>query len=291
MSKIGWLVLVSASCTLAAGSTYTAQTDQELLDNYRQLRTVTPDPHNSFVLENAAIDTGSGTFRFTSGMLYLLAPVGGRVSGAVFLGDGSFSLKPPDESEGSQLRRFTGGRPDLEEPFRELVFVATDDTLTKLVAGLNARPAPELSKAANVLEDFRKLFRDTLRTNIEARLVAGFCSPRERLLVADIRGRKQGRFVFIIDPQSEDEVQLLRQADRNAFDVWTSFHLPGDQGPAARALVDSLASKIDVTIEKSGKLSGSAEIEFTSLADGARLLHVRLAPSLRVSRMAAGAPS
>ncbi|HOL71406.1 MAG TPA: M1 family aminopeptidase [Bryobacteraceae bacterium] len=71
------------------------------------------------------------------------------------------------------------------------------------------------------------------------------------------------------------------------FDTWTSFHLPGDPGPAARALVDTLATKIDVTIEKSGKLSGAAEIEFASLADGARLLNVRLAPRLRVSRMTA----
>lgn len=195
------------------------------------------------------LDTGSGTFRFINGTLYLLTPVGGRVFGAVFLGDGSFSLKPPDEFESNQLRRFTSGRPELEEPFRELVLVATDETVTKLTAGLKARLAPELSKAAGVFEDFQKLFRDTLRTNIEARLVAGFCSPRERLLVADIRGRKNGRFVFIIDPQSEDEVQLLRQ-DRDSFEVWTAFHLPGDQGPAARAQVDSLASKIDVAIER-----------------------------------------
>jgi len=158
------------------------------------LRTVTPDANNSFVLENAVLDTGSGTtFRFTQGTLYMLTPVGGRVSGAVFLGDGSFSLKPPDEVEDRQLRRFTGGRPEVEEPFRELVLVATDETVTKLAAGLNARPAPELSKAGDVLQDFRKLFRDTLRRNIEARLLAGFCSPRERLLIADIHGRKNGR--------------------------------------------------------------------------------------------------
>jgi aminopeptidase N len=81
-------------------------------------------------------------------------------------------------------------------------------------------------------------------------------------------------------------VQLLRQVSRG-FELWTSFHLPGDQGPIRRALIDSVASKIDVTLDKKGKLSGYAEIEFTSLADGARVLYVRLASALRVSKIIA----
>jgi len=123
------------------------------------LRTVTPDANNSFVLENAVLDTGSGTtFRFTQGTLYMLTPVGGRVSGAVFLGDGSFSLKPPDEVEDRQLRRFTGGRPEVEEPFRELVLVATDETVTKLAAGLNARPRRSSPKPAMSCRIFASYF-------------------------------------------------------------------------------------------------------------------------------------
>ncbi len=278
-----------AACALAADTNYSTAPDHELLAHYQQLRTVGLDSNRSFVLENVTFESTDGTFHFKDGNLYLLAPVGGRAAGAVFIGDASFSLKPRSEIERNQLRRFTDGQPELEEPFKELVLIATDQTLETLTAGRSARAVAVPPRAAGLLDDFRKMFRETLRTNIEARVVAGFCSPRERLLVADIHGQKRGRFLFVIDTQSEDEVQLLRSAGRNNFDVWASAHLPGGAGLAERALVDTAVSKIDVVLERNGKLSASAEIEFASLAAGARLLNVRLAPTLRVSKIAAEA--
>ncbi len=287
MPQLHVVVLATAGCVFAAGADFPTASEQELLAHYQQLRGVALDASRSFLLENVSLDTGSGTFRFKEGSLHLLEAVGGRAPGAVFLGDGGFSLKPPDELERNQLRRFTGGQTEVEEPFKELVLFATDRTLAGLTAGLEPRTGAVSPRAADILADFRKLARETLRSNIEARLLAGFCSPRERLVLADIRGQKRGRFLFLIDSQSEDEVQLLRSAPRDSFDLWTAFHLPGDPGVAQRALVDTVNTKMEIDLDKKGRLSGSAEIEFTSLAAGARVLNVRLASALRVSKVTA----
>src|SRR5205085_2866282 len=52
---------------------------------------------------NLVLKRDAGTFTFKSGTLYFLAPVMGKVTGAVFIGDGTFSLTPPLSSEKKSL--------------------------------------------------------------------------------------------------------------------------------------------------------------------------------------------
>src|SRR5260370_7534973 len=51
-------------------------------------------PVKDFTLKRDA-----GTFLFKSGAFYLLEPVNGKITGAVFLGDAAFSLTPPIQVE------------------------------------------------------------------------------------------------------------------------------------------------------------------------------------------------
>src|SRR5579864_2418252 len=46
----------------------------------------------------------AGIFTFRNGAFYLLEPVNGKVTGAVFIGDAAFGLTPPIEVERRYLR-------------------------------------------------------------------------------------------------------------------------------------------------------------------------------------------
>src|ERR1043166_6536975 len=62
----------------------------------------------------------AGTFTFKSGAFQFVEPVNGKITGAVFVGEGSFVLVPPIELERRNLAILTGGQP-FEERFSSLV--------------------------------------------------------------------------------------------------------------------------------------------------------------------------
>src|SRR5260370_38616667 len=59
-------------------------------------------PVKDFTLKRDA-----GTFLFNSSTFYLLDPVNGRITGAVFLGDATFTLTPPIEVQRGNLSILT----------------------------------------------------------------------------------------------------------------------------------------------------------------------------------------
>ena len=73
---------------------------------YQQLRNLTLSGEavsvNNFVLKRDA-----GTFHLHSGTVCFVTPVQGKVTGAVFTGDGNFVLDPPLESERQSLKLLT----------------------------------------------------------------------------------------------------------------------------------------------------------------------------------------
>ena len=286
MLKIPALLFAVLGIAAAADSDWSGVPAEELVTRYGQLRGVALDPNQTASLENAVLSTGGAEFRFKSGTLHLFQPVGGRVAGAVFVGEGTLALTPPSDFERLQIRRFLDGQSEVSEPFTEAVFLSTGLPLSSFTAGLNWKPdAGALGRAASALAGFRDRFRDDRRRNIWARTAAGLCSDRASLFLADVHGSKHGRFLFIVDGQFEDEVNLSHYSGREVFDAWTVYGLPGGASLKERAFIDTIHTKLDVTVERSKRLGGSAEIEFTALAGGPRMLLVQLAPSLRVSRI------
>src|SRR5438045_133975 len=59
-------------------------------------------------VNNLVLKRDAAVFTLRSGEVYFLPPVEGRVTGAVFVGEGEFSLTPPVECERHSLSLFTG---------------------------------------------------------------------------------------------------------------------------------------------------------------------------------------
>ncbi|HEY2846737.1 MAG TPA: hypothetical protein VGI80_02905, partial [Pyrinomonadaceae bacterium] len=78
-------------------------------------------------VSNVVLKQDLGTFTLKSGEIYFLKPADGRVTGAVFIGTGEFSLTPPTPTEQNAIAIFVGG-PAIKEGFTGLEMFFTDKT-------------------------------------------------------------------------------------------------------------------------------------------------------------------
>lgn len=261
--------------------------DPDLLAAYSQLRAASLDASRIAVAENLTLTRGGATFQFKSGTFYALEPVMGQVTALVFVGNGVFSLEPAGEREKKHLARLSGDPSRLEEPFRELVLFCSDSTFTELSSDAVFKAGTMDPKAASLLADTRKTYRDSLRFNLEARIAAGLGSPVQSVFLADIRGQKHGRFLFSVDPMSGESVSLTHYSGVTIRDTWVSYNPPNYPLAVERALVHTSHVTLDTQVDKRAKMEAEAVSEFTGRVDGPRMLYVQLAPSLRVSKVTA----
>src|SRR5271154_7555770 len=122
---------------------------------YRQLRDV--GLGESFHFDNFTLTCDVATFQFRKGTLTFLSPVDGEVTGAIFTGEGRFSLKPLLTPDANELSRRTGAA-EVNEDFAEAVFRFTQDGRLKFLPGLGSR-AEAASEAATVLNRWRERMR------------------------------------------------------------------------------------------------------------------------------------
>lgn len=261
--------------------------DAVILAHYAQLRTVALDPGRVALTENFVLQKDAARFEFKSGNLYFFQPVAERVAGAVFIGEGVLRLKPPTAIERNHLAHFIDGASELEEPFNQAVLLFSDSTSEGLSRGLKFRPEAVPSDAESALDHFRKTFRDDVRDNMEASLVAGLCFPPHGIFIADIKGKKHGKLLFRLDPREEEPVQLIHYNNAmEIYDLWCSF-APAGNAPHGNTVH---AARVNVDAVLKGKnLAAESRIEFSSQIDGPRLLHLELLAALRVSKVTWGA--
>jgi len=241
----------------------------------------------------------AGTITFHSGKICFAAPVEGKVTGAVFEGDGNFSLVPPISAERRNLALLTR-EPGFDEHFTELALRFTDETYAELKAAKGASPAAGTACRAGILEDSQRVTRTDIKYNLEARILQDLLGARSGgLFVAFVKGKKySGKMIFWIDPHGvplglEPEEVALFTYDESKFGEWAVFHYSSEyaSGQAAgnqrNAAMRVVGQKLETGIEGSGKLSGKAATTIVSNMDGLRALHFHLFPSLRAESVSA----
>jgi hypothetical protein len=247
---------------------------------YSALRNLTLGAE-SVSLTNYDLKRDAGTFRFRSGTVCFVAPVNGKVTGAVFQGDGLFLLAPPSESERKSLQ-YLSKQDEFSEHFERVLLRFTDSTYNEL----KKASAPATSGCdANVLKDSQNVTRHRIKHNLEIDILAELLSPHPRpLFVAFIHGKNYNdKEIFQLDPnQDVDQVDFFTY-DENKSGDWASFSFtePHPAGSVGRGLRMEHHT-LETSFEKSGALSGKASTTFVSLRDGLRVVPLSLFPTLRV---------
>src|SRR5215831_11042361 len=103
---------------------------------YRQLRNV--GLGDSFQVEDFTLVLDVATFHLGKGTLTFLSPVNGAVTGAIYIGDGHFNLKPATALDVRELSRRIGSD-DVDEDFTEVVFRFTTEARLNLLSGLKGK--------------------------------------------------------------------------------------------------------------------------------------------------------
>jgi hypothetical protein len=93
---------------------------------YQQLRSLGLGS-DAVGVSNFDLKRDAATFHLRSGTVCFVPPVNGKVTGAVFVGDGNFILDPVLESERNSLKLLTK-ESEFSESFSQAVFRFTDAT-------------------------------------------------------------------------------------------------------------------------------------------------------------------
>ena len=264
---------------------------------YLQLRNIGLS-NEAVSVSNVDLKREAGTFHLRSGTVCFLAPVQGKVTGAVFIGDGNFVLQAPNAVERNSLFLLTREQ-EFSEVFTQMVLRFTDHTYDELK---KAGTAATGSCDVGPLHDSQHELRKKLHYNVEGRILQDVLNPQPgALFIAFVHGKHYSdRMVYSIDPHgasplviplSPEEVQLVTYDD-NKTGVWAAFHLASEyangtaSGREKNAFIHIEHQVLDTTIEKSANLIGKATTTFVSQADSLRVVPFDLFGTLRVQHVA-----
>lgn len=235
-----------------------------------------------------------------NGTLHLLAPAEGTTFGAVFIGQGSYELKPATELERKSLVLYTGEEKltTLTDTFdRATIFSA--DVLAAAEALSAAKSGAPSAEAVNAYNDYLKWQRKDLRMNLHVRIAQELLNGGARVFLMFVDGKKYPPALAIVDPLGSEaagfdfptggEQTMFLVPDPKKGGFWYSSHLKSeiDKGQAAAIvpLADAQNYAIDSNVVGRSELSGTTSMTFVSGAAGTRLLPINLTGQLRLSEV------
>jgi len=282
LAVLGWPVFLFAQTPPAPNSHPT----------YVELRALAPDAE-ALQVKDLVLQKDAATFTLT-GAVHLLPAVNGRLTGAVFVGQGTMKYEPPIAAERNMLRHLTRGEP-FEETFERAVFRFTDDTAAQIKAAATGTSAGSPGDAKDALKDTNQALRMQLKDNLHARILHDVLSPAlGRLFHAYITGKKySNRMAYMMDPQgagfvAPEEVQLFSWASNRegifAGHHYSSVYAKRERVPTtAGAWIDIQHQQLSTEIDQGGEVIGSASTTFIAALDGLSAVPLSLFPTLRVS--------
>ena len=247
---------------------------------YQALRKLTLSSE-AVSVNNFELTRDAGKFRLLSGTVCFTQPVQGKVTGAVFMGDGSFILEPPSEAERKSLKLLTK-EDEFSERFEHLVLRFTDSTYDEIKEAGNSTTG---GCDAGLLNDSQNTTRHKLKNNLEVRLLEELLSPEPRdFFIAFIHGKRYNdKEIYEIDPNFGSNQVSFHTYDENKFGEWASFSLSHEGSkPVAGRPYKIEHQQLETTFEKNGSLSGKAATTLVARRNGLRVVPFSLFRPLRV---------
>ncbi len=262
--------------------------------NYRALRDA--KPVETYTINNLTLKRDVATIKLTSGRISFIPPVLDRVVIGVFVGEGEFTLTPYLNIERNRLKLVMGSE-TVSEPFSRLALAFTDDTYQEIKSASQLAGSAPDNQILDTLRDFQNRLRNRERgagENLEAELLADLYNPKlAGAFNAYFFGKKRNDLRFHARPRGaldcEEVVLLNADWNNDLAGVWYAGHFEREyknntaSSEEDKRVIDVEHYKIENVI-KGEKLTATAEISFTALTDGERVLGMGLLQELRVSR-------
>jgi hypothetical protein len=234
----GGILLISAISICAQRAAGQSDQASDLMAAYNALHTFTLNGGDARV-SNLTLKRDRAEMTFT-GTFYFPKPVLGKITGAVFIGEGKFRAEPPPSAfEKENLQRML--KADVvESDFRTAVLRFTDDTFS--IIGQSHEPTGTAPKDAQDLasEIETRTVRET-GANLASRLLLSLVnSENPGVFIAQFDKGRRDRFTLVLDMQCRiptihfsingGEKGLIYTYNRTLFtnDVWLAFYSEQD---------------------------------------------------------------
>lgn len=265
---------------------------------YKNLRLLSSDS-SAFSGEYASVNNlvlkkDEGIFTLQNGEIYFIKSVEGKTTGAVFIGNGEFSLTPPTEAEKKHISIFTD-KTEVKDNFKMLTMFFTDDTFEEIKKSANAQMktnGPQAEKARNAFRNKENLLKNAFRYNISSRILADIYAPnRKGFFTAFIDGDKFNKLIYQLDPIGLERVYpeqvSLTSYDSETGGIWAAFHLAEEYKNGTgnswrdRRIYDIIHHNIETKVDGTN-LIAKDEITLKMVETNARFLPFDLFGNLRV---------
>ena len=279
---------------------------------YRQLRDL--GLGTSYHCENFTLRMDVGTFELKSGTLTLFALVNRFETGAIFVGQGHFSLKPMARLDVQELKRRTGNE-TAEADFGDVVFRFSGGVYPQF-SGALGQQVETPKEAVEVFQRWKNRVRhrhevpegftqaileDDTVDNVDADVAAAIYNPKHPAFMnaymngtphKDLRFFIRTRVGAIPQLDSPEEVGLINVNGGGMDDgIWYLQHLVSElkvhtaSSEEDRRLFATKRYNIETVIGKNNRLASRATITFAALVPGERVLKFGLLANLRVLRV------
>ncbi len=269
----------------------------EISGLYDQLKSLELDNTKTAKVEDLVLKRDVATFHLKKGEIYLAKPVSGKITGAVFIGEGVFEFSPPTDIEKYQLEKFTKSSA-LKTEFDKLYLRFSDSTDEEL-SGLNFEEGDIPGKAKDIFNSGRKkikeelYFNPDLIFNHETRILSDLVQEEgEGFFWAEISPRSGSTLFFLYDPKDIEQVKLMQEfktgispAFPKGVDLVCSFE--SEPAPKEEEIneIEIEHYRMEVMISTSGKITSDCEVDLTFLKSGVRVLSFDMAEKLEVSQV------
>lgn len=233
------LALPLALSLLAAPA---AQDSTEYERLFQALRSLAPDPDNGASVSGLTLTRDAGRLVLEEGQLFLLAPIGDRVVGAVFTGSGRFEFVPPSQVERAQLDRFLDSD-SLSAELEGVVMIFNDGTLDELRRELWFAPGRPSARSVSLVREAIDFLSDEDKGDFDPPLMVSLLNDGEDgLFHAHINPRRGRPLFFRFDGAQREEVSMGQKARRgDVYDLICSFASSDDSSAPDVAHADLAA--------------------------------------------------
>lgn len=232
----------------------------------------------------------------TDGYLIFSKPVAGRRIAAVFTtdvenGDGEVLLLPPTRAERRALASYIDA-PNLDEHFREAIFLFTGDVYQELLAQLPKNPTNrKVPEIGVLLRDKWDPVLHNLSASDSTRLTLDLldgASQKPDLLTGIFNGVKLGNFDILYDPDNPDQISAGQVNERNGltyFDIWTHFPSRAARNGKAppRPRWDLSDYRIQATVDPDLTLSAVTRVKLRVSQEGTVAVPFDIARAMEVT--------
>lgn len=273
-------LLSLVACVLCATPAW-SQSAPGPRERYQSLNALRSDPDHTYYVRELVLRRDAVRLFLTEGKLAFLQASEGKITGAVFTGQGRVIAVPPDPTERRSLARFVD-TPLLDITFNRAYMRFTDNAAQELLEQINStekKPAADPTfaqewdstiAALNPWHSLRVL-TDWLSNNPLPYFYAG------------VQTQSHGPLDVMVDYRRDEQVGIGQPQFVQGityYDLWTSFPVRNRETPMPP--FNPVSYAVETTIQPDLQLEGSTVAEIKAVRGGERMLTLELSRQLTV---------